>query len=55
MSESQKLIELAKRIENTPIGPFAILLGMSDDAHFNDIVEARGMIVLALRARAAIA
>jgi len=40
---------LAKRIEQTPVGQFAILLGLNDGTHFKEIVEARSMIVAALR------
>lgn len=40
---------LAKKIEETPIGPFAMLLGLNDELHFNEIVEARQTIVSALR------
>jgi len=40
--------QLARRIEETPIGPFAILLGLTED-HFSELVEARRKIADALR------
>lgn len=40
---------LADKIEQVPVGPFAILLGMNDGTHFKEIVSARAMIVAALR------
>jgi len=40
--------ELARRIEQTPIGPFAILLGLTED-HFSELIEARRKIADALR------
>ncbi len=46
---------LAKRIEQTPVGPFAILLGLNDGTHFKEIVEARAIIAAALRARSPVA
>lgn len=42
--------KLADKIEQVPVGPFAILLGLNDGTHFKDVVAARGMIVAALRA-----
>lgn len=42
-----KTEDLARRIEETAIGPFSILLGLGEE-HFNDLVAARALIVKAL-------
>lgn len=47
--DPMKAAEIAKKIAQCPVGPFAILLGMTED-HWREVVAARQMIVDALRA-----